>query len=201
MNSTHYRKDVFAEQVPLVYLFARHLLHYRALTDAFTGRQFRSSFWFDTANAHILQACIYWCMVFGNYDSNKTHWKKLAVDPANALRTSFRKGVCEHLGITEAKWESYWIDMVTFRNKYVAHRDFTIRRPVPLFDRALEVAFFYDSWVRQLISPDILDERPLREIYAENNSVVALEIASAVRASEAEPGIAGELRDNAAQLP
>lgn len=192
MSSAHYRKEVFVEQVPLVYLFAKHLLHHRALTSAFAGKQFRSSFWFDTANAHILQAFIYWCMVFGNHDSNKTHWKKLAVGPTNTLRMSFRKGVCEHLSITEAEWDSYQSDMVTFRNKFVAHRDFAIPRPVPMLDRALEVAFFYDSWVRRLISPDILEDRPLREIYAVNNTVVALEVASAVRASAAEPIVPGD---------
>jgi len=201
MNSAHYRKEVFAEQVPLVHLFARHLVHHRALTNAFAGKQFRSSFWFDTANAHILQAFIYWCMVFGNYDSNKTHWKKLAVGPANALRKSFREGVCGHLGITEAEWDSYWKDMVAFRDEYVAHRDFAIRRPVPMLDRALEVAFFYDSWVRQIISPDIFDERPLRETYAESSSHVASEVASAVRASEAEPFVAGDLAHKAAPGP
>ena len=199
MTSAHYRKEVFAEQVPLVHLFARHLLHHRALSNAFAGKKFRSSFWFDTANAHILQAFIYWCMVFGNYDSNKTHWKKLAVGSDNNLPMSFRKGVCKHLGISEAEWDSYWNDMVAFRDKYVAHRDFAIRRPVPVLDRALEVAFFYDSWVRQLISPDIFDERPLREVYAEDSALLALEIASAVRASEADI-VAGNLAPKAAQV-
>lgn len=201
MNPSHYRKEVFAEQIPLVYSFARHLLCYRVLKDAVAGKQYRSSFWIDTSNAHISQACVYWCMVFGNYDSNKTHWQKLAVGPADTLRTSFRKGICEHLGISEAEWESYWKDMIAFRDQYVAHRDFTNRSPVPLFDRALEVAFFYDSWVRKLIAPDILDTRPLREIYAKNNSVVALEVASAVQATEAEPFVAGDLAHKAAPGP
>jgi hypothetical protein len=192
MNSAQYRSEVFAEQVPLVYLFARHLLHYRALKAALAGKQCRSSFWIDTSNAHISQACIYWCMVFGSYVTNKTHWHKLAVGPANTLRMSFRKGICEHLGISEAEWKRYWKEMVTFRNQYVAHRDLTNQGPVPLFDRALEVAFFYDSWVRELIAPDILDTRPLRETYANNNRIVALEVASAVRAAEAEPGVPGD---------
>ncbi len=113
-------------------------------------------------------------MVFGNYDSNKTHWTKLSVEPDNNLRMSFRESVCKHLGTTESEWKIYWNDMVAFRDEYVAHRDFAIRRPVP----ALEVAFFYDSWVRQLISPDIFDERPLRDVYAENSALLALEIAS-----------------------
>jgi hypothetical protein len=33
--------------------------------------------------------------------------------------------------------------------------------PVPNFDTALEVAFYYDQWVRKLISPDIIAEPPL----------------------------------------
>ena len=182
-----------------MYLFARHLLYHRALKTPLAGKQSRSSFWIDTSNAHISQACIYWCMVFGNYDSNKTHWQKLAVGPTNTLRTSFRKGICAHLGISEAEWESYWEDMVTFRDQYVAHRDFTSRNPVPLFDRALEVAFFYDEWVRRLIAPDILDTRPLREVYANSSRLVALEIASAVQATEAKPIIPPDLAHKAAQ--
>lgn len=126
-------------------------------------------------------------MVFGNYDSNKTHWYKLAVGPSSALRMSFRQGICEHLGISEAELEHYWNEMVTFRDQYVAHRDPTNLSPVPLFDRALEVAFFYDSWVRRLIASDILDTRPLREVYANNNLAVSQEVTSAVRATEAEP--------------
>lgn len=130
-------------------------------------------------------------MVFGNHDSNKTHWQQLAVDPANQLRSSFRKGVCEHLGISEAEWKGYWKDMVMFRDQYVAHRDFTRRNPVPLFDRALEVAFFYDTWVRRLIAPDILDTRPLRESYAKDIKLVAHEVKSAVMATEAKPFVPG----------
>jgi len=134
-------------------------------------------------------------MVFGNYDSNRTHWQKLAIGPANTLRTSFRKGIFEHLGISETEWENYWMEMVTFRDQYVAHRDFTNSNPVPLFDRALEVAFFYDAWVRRLIAPDVLDIRPLKEIYENAIHLVALEVASAVQATEVEPVIPG----NAAQ--
>lgn len=183
MNSGHYRREVFVEQIPLVYSFTKHLLHHRTLMAVFTGKQFRSSFWVDTADAHLLQACIHWCMVFGNYDSNKTHWHNLAVGPASALRESFRKGISEHLGITEAEWKIYWDEMVGFRDQYIAHRDFAIQRPVPVLERALEAAFFYDSWVRQLIAPDILDERPLMELYAELKDIVALEVEAAVQAS------------------
>ena len=131
-------------------------------------------------------------MVFGNYDSNKTHWCKLTADPTNALRKSFREGICKYLSITEDEWRSYRNDMVAFRNQYVAHRDVTIQRPVPFLDRALEAAFFYDSWVRQLIAPDILDVRPLRELYAELNDVVTLEVAAAVHASVVDQIVGGD---------
>lgn len=193
MNRAHYRKEVFAEQVPLVYSFARHLVHHRALKNAISGKQFPSRFWVDTANAHILQACIYWCMVFGSFNSSKTHWHHLAVGPTDTLRNSFREGLCAHLEITEAEWNIYQKEMVTFRNQYVAHRDFTIQRPVPIFDRAVEVAFFYDSWIRRLIAPDILDEPPLSELYGQLNIAVSLEVTAAVQTTVVEQIIPGNV--------
>lgn len=192
MTRTRYNKEIFVEQVPLVYSFARHLLHYRALKAALPKAPNCSQFWTDTSNAHISQACIYWCMVFGNYDSNKTHWHKLAVGPTGTLRASFRQGVCEHLGISEDELKRYWNEMVAFRDQYVAHRDPTNSSPVPSFDRALEVAIYYDSWVRRLIAPDILDTRPLREVYAKSALAVSQEVESAVRATEAEPVAPGD---------
>ena len=57
--------------------------------------------------------------------------------------------------------------MVDFRNEYVAHRELTYNKPVPNLDRALEVVYVYDGWIRDIISPDILEEPPLKESLAE----------------------------------
>jgi hypothetical protein len=53
---------------------------------------------------------------------------------------------------------------VSFRNKYVAHHELGHSEPVPKLDRALELAFYYDDWIREVIFPDIFDEPPLRQL-------------------------------------
>jgi hypothetical protein len=68
------------------------------------------------------------------------------------------------LGITPAEWNEYWEEVVSFRNKYVAHHELGYSEPVPKLDRALEVAFYYDDWIRKLIFPDIFGEPPLRQV-------------------------------------
>lgn len=57
----------------------------------------------------------------------------------------------------------FWNKIVHFRNNYVSHRCLDFKKPVPYFDIALDVAFFYDKWIRELIFPDIFDEPELRE--------------------------------------
>jgi len=61
--------------------------------------------------------------------------------------------------------------MKSFRDKYVAHREVNFIESVLNFDKALEVAFVFDDWVRDFIySIDLRDntftyfeEPPLRE--------------------------------------
>ncbi len=118
-----YRKDVFVEQLPLVDCFARHLVHYRAVKSHLDDYRPRSPFWSDTCNAHLLQASIYWCMVFGSHGPNRTHLRHLAVNEADELQKSCRAHVLTALRIDEAEWNSYWEDMRSFRDKYAAHRE------------------------------------------------------------------------------
>jgi hypothetical protein len=56
--------------------------------------------------------------------------------------------------------------IVDFRNKYAVHRELEFNRQVPKFDEALTVAYYYDTWVRGIISPASLDEPPL-ELFAQ----------------------------------
>ena len=51
--------------------------------------------------------------------------------------------------------------MTDFRNKYAAHRELEFNSPVPNFDTALAVAYYYDNWVRRVISPDTFAEPQL----------------------------------------
>jgi hypothetical protein len=142
-----------------------YLVYYRALSKAYSDNQLQNEFWTLTIDAHLLQAVINWCMVFGSDGCNPTHWKKLSPDQSKTLRQNFCDGLFEQTGLNQHAWESYWREIIDFRNNYVAHRAIEFSNPVPHFDLALKVAYYYDNWVRTVISPDIFDERPL-EVFA-----------------------------------
>ena len=148
-------------QFPVVKRFVYHLVYYRTLSKAYSDSQFQNEFWTLTIDAHLLQAVIHWCMVFGADGCNPTHWKKLPPDQSEVLRQNFCDGLFGQTGLNQQTWESYWGEIVDFRNNYAAHRALGFPSPVPHFDMALKVACYYDNWVRIVISPDIFDEAPL----------------------------------------
>jgi len=156
-----YNSEVFQKQFPLVKWFIYHLMYYRTLKRE--EPKFKTPFWVFTIDGHLLQATSYWCMVFGSHTSNPTHWKRLVLreEEERTLREGFTKAVLDKTGFTEEEWEKYWEQVVTFRNKYVVHRD-NFKDEVPNFDKALEVAYAYDGWIRNLF-PAIWGEPPLKE--------------------------------------
>ena len=68
-----------------------------------------------------------------------------------------------------------------FRNRYFAHHEFGHFQPVPKLDRALEVAFDYDDWIRKVIFPDIFDEPPLRELVEQLRRNVEEDLSAAMQ--------------------
>lgn len=158
-----YNAKIFDEQRWLIKFFVYHLTYYRELRRTPNLTVDHAYFWKFTVDAHLLQATIYWCMVFGSRKSNPTHWKHLAVSENDAatLHETFRKAVLKRTGFTSLEWDKYWNEMVDFRNKYVVHKD-NFQGHVPHFGKALNVAQAYDTWVRKLISPDYNDEPRLR---------------------------------------
>jgi len=99
-----YDVDIFCEQFPIVKTFLYHLTCYRELHRAYQDLELKSEFWTHTIDAHLLQACILWCMVFGSHGCNPTHWKKLCKQDRENLENSFRKGLFEHTELTQEKW-------------------------------------------------------------------------------------------------
>jgi hypothetical protein len=158
-----YQVDIFSEQFPIVKTFLNHLTCYRELHRTYQDLELASEFWTHTIDAHLLQACILWCMVFGSDGCNPTHWKKLCDPDRQTLEHSFRKGLFEHTGLTQERWDAYWRDMNDFRGGYAAHRELDYSKPVPEFKTAEAVAYYYDEWIRELIYPDIFEEPPLKE--------------------------------------
>jgi ribosomal protein L32E len=93
-------------------------------------------------------------MVFGAQGTNPTHWKNLVrKQDQEKLRKDFTKAVLARTGFSEGEWTRYWKHMVDFRNKYLVHRD-KFRDKVPHLDKALEVAYAYDRWVRTCFPGD-----------------------------------------------
>ena len=158
-----YNPEVFSEQFPIVKSFVYHLIYYRELRAAYSRLQLESEFWTHTINAHLLQATIYWCMVFGPHGCNPTHWKNLSSQESEKLQLSFRKGLFEQINLSMEQWQQYWKKMTGFRNQYVAHRELSFVESIPYFENALKVAYYYDYWIREVISPDILEEPPLEK--------------------------------------
>lgn len=109
-------------------------------------------------------------MVFGSDKNNEIHWKRLSDNNSQELEQSFRDGLSDHLEISWEQWQRYWKEMTDFRNKFAAHRDAQYMEPVPNFDIALRVAYYYDDWVRDIIAPDTFEE-PLLSASATNLSL------------------------------
>jgi hypothetical protein len=159
MNVEH---KVFSHQFPIVKLFVYHLTYYRVFLKIYKERQRRNEFWTLTIDAHLLRALTNWCMVFGSDRSEPTHWKRLSISNSDELNINFREGLFRATGLSPHTWERYWQDVVNFRNKFAVHRELEFNEPVPVFDTALAVVYYYDTWVREVISPDSFDEPPLR---------------------------------------
>jgi hypothetical protein len=158
----NYNDDVFINQYPIVKRFVYHLVSYKELIKLYKNHNIASEFWIYTIDAHLLQAAMAWCMVFGAHGSNPTHWWNLSKDNQENIKDDFRKNLIINLKVTEKEWKVYWHSMIDFRDKYVAHKEIGFSKPVPDFAIALKVAYFYDDWIRKIIAPDVFDVPTLK---------------------------------------
>jgi hypothetical protein len=163
LKSMDYEPDVFVTQFPVVKRFVYHLVYSRVFREAYVKHGVQCEFWTHTIDAHLLQAAICWSMVFGADGVNATHWTKLSKSEAEDLEKSFQGSLERALEVRWRDWKRYRKKVTEFRNKFAAHRDLDFANPVPQFDLALQTAFYYDEWIRQIISPDRFEEPPLKE--------------------------------------
>lgn len=161
-----YSREVFAALMPQVDAFVKHLLCHRALQRK--GRALlKQPFWSLTSDAHLLQAVVSWCKVFGASGTNPVHWQHLDTADVRALRDGFRCALSSELGLSGEAWSAYHTEVTDFRNKYAAHTEIGFSAPIPKLDLAMDIAFLFDRWVRDLIAPDKLEEPPLSELAAQ----------------------------------
>lgn len=181
-----YAFEVFRVQYYVAREFVRHLVHARATSAAVMKLGVHSRFWSGTADAHLKQGALYWCMAFGSHaDTNLTHLGKLGRGrDSKAIRASFRLGLLARVEMSASAWRKYHANILNFRNKYVAHRELgEYMEPTPVWDKALEAAYFYDEWVRDLIAPDLIDSPSFGEQGAALRSESEPLIEAAIRAS------------------
>lgn len=153
-----YSKEVFLYQFGLVHSFIKNLAYYREAFRLYHELELECPVWTASIDGLLKVAVMDWCKVFGSDGCNQTHWKKLNEEDAEALQQSFRSFLFESTGLTSASWKKYHLNFCKFRNKYVAHTEIVKTPPAPpVFDRALDVAYAYDEWVRNLIKPDRYD--------------------------------------------
>ena len=142
------------------------------------GLMDHKAFWASTTNSHLKLATLAWCNIFGSR-AEDLHWTKT---PAGVIvlqaQQDFRHMVLAKTGFAKEQWDAYRKEMVELRGKYVAHRDLyePFDRPLPRFDPALQVAYAYQEWVRELIRPVSLNQPTLSSLYeqckAEASSII-----------------------------
>jgi hypothetical protein len=163
-----YNEKVFKRQYPVVFFFVQHLGYYRGLKAAWDVQKYLSPFWGSTTDGHLRLATIAWCNAFGSRNSDM-HWTKTTIgEISKEEQENFRERVLSKAGFTQEEWERYHRDMLAFRNKFVAHVESNhFKDPVPSFDPALQVAYAYDEWVRDLTRPGIFNQPTLISKYEE----------------------------------
>jgi hypothetical protein len=113
---------------------------------------------------------IEWCKVFAS-PKEHLHWTKTCTDNSAKQdnQDDFRQRVLSKTGFTTKQWQTYQEYMLAFRNKYVAHLDLQkrLKGRVPGLDPALQVAYAYDEWSRELLRPEAWSQPTLSSKYDE----------------------------------
>jgi len=159
-----YNECVFELQYQHVLRFVQHFANYIGIFSTYEHIANHRDFWRSTCDSHIEVATIAWCKVFGSYNET-THWTKTTND--EQARNAFRCLLSSRTCLDQAQWTAYHKTMLEFRDKYVAHFDVNkhFESPVPQFANALEVAYVYQEWVRDLIKSVLLGQPTLRSLY------------------------------------
>jgi hypothetical protein len=75
--------------------------------------------------------------------------------------------ILDRTGFTIEKWEAYHTRMIEARGKHFTHLDLSkpITGKVPSFKPALEVAYAYEEWIKELMRPALTSPCTLSREY------------------------------------
>lgn len=117
--------------------FVRNAAYYRAFNAAPVPRR-REQFW-RTLNGNFIDICMLeWCKLFGDLRAQH-HWSKCVTDT-----NTFLVGLYQHVGLGEAEFEAYRLEVREYRDKFVAHLDELNQMQIPQLQPALDsVRYLY----------------------------------------------------------
>jgi hypothetical protein len=121
----------------------------------------------EALNSHIKLAAVDCCKIFG-CEKEDIHWKKTPTgDDADENIQNFERALRIYTAFSKDQWEEYRRTMLAMRDTFVARLDIKkpITEPVPLFDAALQVAYAYQGWVRDVIKPVMMSRGALSREY------------------------------------
>lgn len=142
-----------------------HIQSYRVIKKCFAKLAGDKEFWAYTCDAHLLNATLCWCKIFGS-DSENTHWKKIFIERE---KEPTKNNFCKYLekeGINIGQWGVVHKDMLKFRNEYVAHTS-NYDDIVPYFDKASKILHLFDRWLRETLIYDKFEFKMFFEIEKE----------------------------------
>ena len=177
---------VFCNQWPIVLKFVQSYTYYKVLYQHCKDNKLESAFWAKAIDSLLEMAAIEWCKIFGSHgNSNQLHWKKTTDDLSDDDIQAFQQMIYDHTDFSKSEWEEYNLQMRTFRDQYVAHLDVSESLPTPpFFIHALQVAYAYDKWIRDLLLRDNIPgimESPSLEEYAAGFDKEALVVCEVIK--------------------
>jgi hypothetical protein len=160
--------------------FARSYALYKASYNDDGSHIVGGQFWNTELGNNIDIAVIEWCKLFGNYDQEKHHWKRVVKD-----RKHYKTQLLTEFENSEAKWAEYHKSILKYRNKFVAHLDVDNEYIVPLLEIALKLISKHYDYLLQYEVEDGFFNEPIpndiqsyyeqhfalaRKVYADYNS-------------------------------
>jgi hypothetical protein len=133
----------------------RNLAFYRA--GLRNGAAWNESQFWITVNSNFLDHCILeWCKLFAD-SRGKHHWRKVVTEP-----NTFWAGLLMTLGLTDIQFETYIVEMRTYRDKFVAHLDLEEIMHIPKLRCAqLSIEYLHDYVLKHEDDGDFFPEVPV----------------------------------------
>lgn len=142
-------------------------------------------FWIIICNGLFDIAVLEWCKLFGSDDEEKqpVHWKNNTSDVSR-----FRSDLLSRLQISAEEWTTYWATIKRYRDQAIAHHDPKMKEipNYPIFDLALQSAYFYYDFAVQELSKLGIEQHPrdlerYGEAFAEQCKPIAAAAVQATR--------------------